>query len=115
MVRKPQGPAGPSGGRRLRPRFGIEDRFRLVYRATGPCLCVLEGDLTNRNYFYYAFSADNQWEGKKYFHYVDPQNNFSYNAFDKTAVSNVKQQGYERHGFNLIDTGGAPYCLVPLQ
>jgi uncharacterized membrane protein len=81
----------------------------------GERVCVVSGDLTNRTYYYYAFSSDYRWEGDSNSYYVNPHRAFSYDSQDPVAVSSVRQQGYENHGFNAIDSGGAPYYLVPLQ
>ena len=78
-------------------------------------VCAVSGDLANRNYFYYAVSAKQKWEGDSNSYYVNPQHAFSYDSQDPAAVSDVKQQGFENHGFNKIDTGGALYYLVQLQ
>jgi len=81
----------------------------------GKRACVVSGDLTNRNYYFYAYSDDTQWQGKKYYFYVDPQNTFSYDSLDPAAVRDVKKQGFEKHGFMVIDTQGAPSFLQQLE
>jgi uncharacterized membrane protein len=82
----------------------------------GERVCVMNGDVSNQTFYYYAFSTNWEWEGDDGNYYVDPDNSFSYDSQDPAAVSAAKQAGYENHGFNEIDVGDAtPYFLQKLQ
>jgi len=81
----------------------------------GERVCVMNGNVSNQTFYYYAFSANYRWEGDGNNHYVDPKDSFSYDAQDPAAVSNAQQAGYENHGFNEIDVGDTPYFLQRLQ
>ena len=80
----------------------------------GQSVCVLNGDLTNQYYYYYAYCGDSEWEGDNEY-YVDPHNAFAYDSQDANAVSNAAQQGFEKHGFNVIDTEGATSYVMQLE
>jgi uncharacterized membrane protein len=81
----------------------------------GERVCVMNGDVSNQTFYYYAFSTDWQWEGDDGNYYVNPDDAFSYDSQDPAAVSDAEQAGYENHGFTEIDVGDTPYFLQKLQ
>jgi hypothetical protein len=74
----------------------------------------LKGDLNDDSYAYYAYSDDSTWEGESDY-YVDPVKAFTYDANDQPVVNGLEQQGYEIHGFKLIETQGATSYVQQLQ
>jgi uncharacterized membrane protein/uncharacterized membrane protein YgcG len=81
----------------------------------GERVCVVDADVSNQTFYYYAFSANWQWEGDDNNYYVNPNDAFSYDSQDPAAVNAAVQAGYEKHGFNEIDVGDTSYFLQRLQ
>lgn len=66
---------------------------------TGQCADPIEGDLTQRFYYYRAEDPNEQFEGEGYmFCTID-------DAFTIVGDENCEARGYEEHDFSEIDTG----------